>query len=156
MVWSSCHAGCLTSFMYPANLRTTPAGGYENCIMWVYIPAVLSSKVYLAAASSWQVSFFLEEIEVYSPIIMAILAILLPLLSGALTAYAQTCTTVQPVFELPLDATSTAYASTITTTSSVDCDGCSLEVTTFRAIISGSTVSHDLEHTYLLRLTNCS
>ncbi|KAK3174335.1 hypothetical protein OEA41_001579 [Lepraria neglecta] len=70
---------------------------------------------------------------------MAVLAILLPLLSGVLTAYAQTCTTVQPVFGLPLDATSTAYASTITTTSSVDCDGCSLEVTTFRAIISGFT-----------------
>ena len=99
---------------------------------------------------------FSEEIEVYSPITMAVLATLLPLLSGALTAYAQTCTTVQPVFGLPLDATSTAYASTVTTTSSVDCDGCSLEVTTFRAIILGSTVCHDLKHTYLSRLTNCS
>ena len=55
-------------------------------------------------------------------------------LLAAFHASAQsTCTTLQPVFELPLDATSTAYRSTITSTSSVDCAGCSLVVSTFRA-----------------------
>ena len=58
-------------------------------------------------------------------------------LLAALGASAQsTCTTLQPVFELPLDATSTVYASTITSTSSVDCAGCSLVVSTFRAIVT--------------------
>lgn len=58
-------------------------------------------------------------------------------LLAAFHASAQsTCTTLQPVFELPLDATSTVYASTITSTSSVDCAGCSLVVDTFRAITS--------------------
>lgn len=61
---------------------------------------------------------------------------LLLVLFFLLKVYAQTCTTLQPVFELPLDATSTAFASTITSTSSVDCGGCSLVVNTFRAIIS--------------------
>ena len=45
-------------------------------------------------------------------------------------------TTVQPVFELPLDATSTVYGSTVTTTSSVDCAGSSLVVSTFRAVLT--------------------
>ena len=58
-------------------------------------------------------------------------------LLAALRASAQsTCTTLQPVFALPLDATSTVYRSTVTSTSSVDCAGCSLVVSTFRAIIS--------------------
>ncbi|CAD6580789.1 MAG: hypothetical protein ASARMPREDX12_000266 [Alectoria sarmentosa] len=47
-----------------------------------------------------------------------------------------TCTTLQPVFELPLEATSTVYASTVTSTAPIDCGGCSLVVSTFRAIIS--------------------
>lgn len=57
-------------------------------------------------------------------------------LLAAFRASAQsTCTTLQPVFELPLDATSTVYSSTITSTSSLDCGGCSLVVSTFRAIV---------------------
>ncbi|MCJ1451459.1 mucin 5B, oligomeric mucus gel-forming [Mycoblastus sanguinarius] len=62
------------------------------------------------------------------------------ILVSAFKASAQTtCTTLQPVFELPLDATSTDFASTVIMTSSLDCGGCSLEVSTFRALL-GSTV----------------
>ena len=58
-------------------------------------------------------------------------------LFAAFHASAQsTCTTLQPVFELPLDATSTVFRSTITSTSTLDCGGCSLVVSTFRATIS--------------------
>ncbi|KAM0803094.1 hypothetical protein BDR22DRAFT_819302 [Usnea florida] len=58
-------------------------------------------------------------------------------LLAALGVSAQsTCTTLQPVFEMPIDATSTVYGSTVTATSSVDCAGCSLVVSTFRAIVT--------------------
>ena len=52
------------------------------------------------------------------------------------SAQSTTCSTLQPVFELPLDATSTVYRSTVTKTSSIDCAGCTLVVSTFRAIIT--------------------
>ena len=58
-------------------------------------------------------------------------------LLAALGVSAQsTCTTLQPVFEQPFDATSTVYGSTVTATSSVDCAGCALVVSTFRAIVT--------------------
>ena len=71
---------------------------------------------------------------------MAMLKILLPLLTVPLTVYTQNCTTVQPIFEPPIDATKTIFANTTTTTSTVTCDGCLLEVSTFRATTGGSTV----------------
>ncbi|KAL8713709.1 MAG: hypothetical protein Q9220_002235 [cf. Caloplaca sp. 1 TL-2023] len=46
---------------------------------------------------------------------------------------ADTCTTLQPVFIPPRDATSTVYATTATTIKGLDCDGCSLVVSTFSA-----------------------
>ena len=69
-------------------------------------------------------------------------------LLAAFGASAQsTCVTLQPVFELPFDATSTVYGSTITSTSSVDCGGCSLVVSTFRAVIT-TPVSNLLTSTH--------
>ena len=54
---------------------------------------------------------------------------------AALTVHAEmTATTLQPVFELPLDGTSTVYKTTVTSTSAVDCKGSSLVVSTFRAV----------------------
>ena len=59
-------------------------------------------------------------------------------LLAAFHASAQsTCTTLQPVFELQADATSTVFRSTITSTSSVDCAGCSLVVSTFTVVAVG-------------------
>lgn len=89
----------------------------------------------------YQCSFFLSFLFVCSPkthyFAMAFPTVFCLSLLAAFYASAQsTCTTLQPVFELPLDATSTVYASTITSTSSVDCAGCSLVVSTFRAILS--------------------
>ncbi|KAL6719322.1 hypothetical protein ACLMJK_003561 [Lecanora helva] len=52
----------------------------------------------------------------------------------AVAANAQSCTTLQPVFASPIDATSTVFETTVTATSSVDCGGCSLVVSTFRAV----------------------
>ena len=48
------------------------------------------------------------------------------------------CTTLQPVFIYPKDGTSTVFASITTTTSAVDCSGCSLAVSTFQAVINPS------------------
>lgn len=62
----------------------------------------------------------------------------LSLLAALRTAAQSTCTTLQPVFELPFDGTSTVYGSTITSTGSVDCGGCSLVVSTFRAVVETS------------------
>ena len=72
---------------------------------------------------------------------MAMLRILLPLLHGALTVRAQICTTVQPVFEPLPNATKLVYASTVTHTSTVTCDGCKLEVSTFPAVTGSFSVS---------------
>ena len=83
----------------------------------------------------------------FNNIIMIFSTLILSLLLGTLQVHA--CTTIQPVFELPLNATNTVYASTITTTSSIDCGGCSLAVSTFRAVLPGPTVCIAL---YLLNL----
>ena len=71
----------------------------------------------------------------------------LSLLAALGVSVQSTCTTLQPVFELPLDATSTVYRSTVTTTSSVDCGGCSLVVSTFRAVLT-TPVSYPHASTY--------
>ncbi|KAL9075761.1 MAG: hypothetical protein Q9161_001513 [Pseudevernia consocians] len=63
-------------------------------------------------------------------------------LLAAFHASAQSaCTTLQPVFELPFDGTSTVFRSTITSASSVDCGGCSLVVSTFRAVVETSVTT---------------
>ena len=89
-----------------------------------------------------RLSFFAASACVQSRLLLTAMAFTMFccfLLLAALGASAQsTCTTLQPVFELPLDATSTVYGSTITSTSSVDCAGCSLIVSTFRAIVTTS------------------
>lgn len=79
---------------------------------------------------------YIWKAVIISPSIMVSVTSLLPLLFILSRACAQICTTLQPVFELPLDPTSIAFASTIILTSSVDCKGCSLVFSTFRAIIS--------------------
>ena len=98
----------------------------------------------LSASNLVHLRTHILQVQASSSLIMALLETVLPLLFGASKVYSQSCTIVQPVFELPLIATSSVYGSTITITSSLDCDRCSLEVSTFRAILSGSTVSISL------------
>lgn len=45
-------------------------------------------------------------------------------------------TTLQPVFAYPLDGTDTAYKSTTTVTTSLDCRGSSLTVETFAYLLT--------------------
>lgn len=105
-----------------------------NCVRWCSFPQ---------EASSQYSCFLLLHIDsrrfrsnLLLNLIMVSITSLLPLILVPLRIHAQTCTTLQPIFELPLDATSTAFSSTATSTSSVDCGSCSLVVSTFRAVVS--------------------
>ena len=94
--------------------------------------------VYMAVFSG--LSFFATGTCVLSELRLTAMAFTISCylaLFAAVGVFAQsTCTTLQPVFEQPIDATSTVYGSTVTATSSVDCAGCSLVVSTFRAIVT--------------------
>ena len=50
-------------------------------------------------------------------------------------------TTLQPVFAFPFDGTSTSYQSTVTETSTVDCGGKVLVVSTYSATIAVSNLT---------------